>query len=278
MEPEETSDLLSGSGSDEEDTSEQETEGSTIYPRRHKPPRPSTTAVRKSLAILVSSASNRRRRRSSARFLQLNDNRGAFTDLSDVPAKTVSVEKNLSDLYDKAIRLNAENKINAGNSWNLRLIENIDNFLEHIIEEDTTCDEEEEHGEQGMRSSPSPRTVADNPKEKSTKTVTEKRVNFTKASCTLDASVKIYSYRVDDVHLTSYKVLANLNRSDTTNEKPKKFANNVSGVESIDNESFSQRSRKSPTVGSNVSTLETNLGKNVSKHFVCCNLALAVDP
>jgi hypothetical protein len=39
-------------------------------------------------------------------------------------------------------------------------------------------------------------------------------INFTKASCTLDASVKIYSYRVDDVHLTSYKVLANLNRND----------------------------------------------------------------
>ena len=37
----------------------------------------------------------------------------------------------------------------------------------------------------------------------------EPRVIFTKASCTLDASVKIYSYRVDDVHLTSYKVLAN---------------------------------------------------------------------
>ncbi|EJK47948.1 hypothetical protein THAOC_33297, partial [Thalassiosira oceanica] len=41
------------------------------------------------------------------------------------------------------------------------------------------------------------------------------RVNFAKASCTLDASVKIYSYRVDDVHLSSYRVLANLNRSDT---------------------------------------------------------------
>ena len=38
----------------------------------------------------------------------------------------------------------------------------------------------------------------------------EPRVIFTKASCTLDASVKsFYSYRVDDVHLTSYKVLAN---------------------------------------------------------------------
>jgi condensin complex subunit 2 len=74
--------------------------------------------------------------------------------------------------------LNAEKKINATNSWNLKLIEHLD----QVIEEDDT--------------------------------------NFTKASCTLDASVKIYGYRVDDVHLTSYKVLANLNRSDN-NKKPR---------------------------------------------------------
>jgi len=44
-------------------------------------------------------------------------------------------------------------------------------------------------------------------------------VNFQKASCTLDASVKIYSYRVDDVHLSSYKVLANLNRTDNDEDE-----------------------------------------------------------
>ncbi|GMF40886.1 unnamed protein product [Phytophthora fragariaefolia] len=37
--------------------------------------------------------------------------------------------------------------------------------------------------------------------------------NFQKASCTLDASIKIYSYRVDDTWNSSYKILENLSRT-----------------------------------------------------------------
>ncbi len=39
-------------------------------------------------------------------------------------------------------------------------------------------------------------------------------MNFQRASCTLDASVKIYSYRVDSVHKDTYKVLGGMNRTD----------------------------------------------------------------
>ena len=39
------------------------------------------------------------------------------------------------------------------------------------------------------------------------------QTNFQKASCTLDASVKIYSYRVDSVHQNTYKMLGGLSRS-----------------------------------------------------------------
>lgn len=39
-------------------------------------------------------------------------------------------------------------------------------------------------------------------------------MNFQKASCAIDASVQIYSSRVDDVWTSSYRVLENLNRSD----------------------------------------------------------------
>jgi condensin complex subunit 2 len=38
--------------------------------------------------------------------------------------------------------------------------------------------------------------------------------NFQKASCTLDASVKIYSYRVDDTWNSSFKILENLSRTE----------------------------------------------------------------
>lgn len=40
-----------------------------------------------------------------------------------------------------------------------------------------------------------------------------KSVNFLKASCTLDASVKIYSHRVDDTYSTSHRILESLSRN-----------------------------------------------------------------
>ena len=43
----------------------------------------------------------------------------------------------------------------------------------------------------------------------------EQGVNFTKASCSLYASAKIYSYHVNDAHLTSYEVLVTLSRADS---------------------------------------------------------------
>lgn len=39
-------------------------------------------------------------------------------------------------------------------------------------------------------------------------------LNFQRASCTLDASIKIWACRVDDVWSSSYRVLENLSRSD----------------------------------------------------------------
>jgi condensin complex subunit 2 len=46
----------------------------------------------------------------------------------------------------------------------------------------------------------------------------ERGVNFQKASCTLDASVKIYSHRVDDTHASSHRILESLSRNGTHGE------------------------------------------------------------
>ena len=49
-------------------------------------------------------------------------------------------------------------------------------------------------------------------------------MNFQKASTTLDASVKIYGYRVDDTLNMGYRILDNLNRGEqpkTQEEQPK---------------------------------------------------------
>ncbi|CAM9416184.1 unnamed protein product [Chrysoparadoxa australica] len=48
----------------------------------------------------------------------------------------------------------------------------------------------------------------------------EGKVNFQKASCTLDASIKIYSYRVDETVASTYRVLENLSRSDAGDGHP----------------------------------------------------------
>ena len=42
------------------------------------------------------------------------------------------------------------------------------------------------------------------------------QTNFQRASCTLDAGVKIYSYRVDSVHNSIYKTLGGLSRTAAT--------------------------------------------------------------
>lgn len=72
------------------------------------------------------------------------------------------------------IKLSSENKINAKNSWNLDLIDH----MGQLIKEDS-----------------------------------KKEVNFQKASCTLDASIKIYSHRVDDTWSSSFRILENLSRN-----------------------------------------------------------------
>lgn len=230
----------------------------------------------------------RRRRRSSARFLSLSgrfhgdvssssssvDNNGD-TDLyssSDPNGSsgsmnglqaTLKENRELGEMYRQAIRMNAENRINAGNSWSLNLIENIDKFLDDDEEEDETKNEDdgvtnylEARRESSQESMMNEVDLARDSLEDSTTGL--KRVNFTKASCTIDASVKIYSYRVDDVHLTSYKVLANLNRTDTTGkdseedgDKSKRASSKASGL----------GERKQSERRGMDSTIETRVGK-----------------
>jgi condensin complex subunit 2 len=135
----------------------------------------------------------KRRRRSSARFLRLANVSEEEND------GFVSNSAELGQMYNQVIRMHAENKINSNNSWGLKLIENLDKLLA-----DDSIGSSETDSSQRSNSRAEP---------------TKKGFNFTKASCTLDASTKIYSYRVDDVHLTSYRVLANLNRSDNASRK-----------------------------------------------------------
>ncbi|KAK1423959.1 hypothetical protein QVD17_19270 [Tagetes erecta] len=81
----------------------------------------------------------------------------------------------IRELLQNCIKLASENKINQKNTWELNLIDH----LCDIIKVDEQNDVE---------------------------------TNFQKASCTLEAGVRIYSMRVDSVHSEAYKVLGGISR------------------------------------------------------------------
>ena len=197
---------------------------------------------RKSIGGKKKGGAKSRRRRSSARFLRLSGRFDADDD-DEANASQALDRENLGEVYRQAIRMNAENKINAGNSWGLKLIENMDKLV-HGDDDGGAAGGAGGAGGDGAGAT---------------------GVNFTKASCTLDASVKIYGYRVDDVHLTSYKVLHNLNRTDASGGKKGRDADDEDGHGGMDDEDSDAeaggRSRRQKRGGGTADTLESNLGE-----------------
>ena len=96
-------------------------------------------------------------------------------------------------MYTNIIKLSSENKINDKNSWNLDLIDNMGKLIKN--------DSREHRG-----------------------------VNFQKASCTLDASIKIYSHRVDDTYSTSHRVLESFSRNKLDEEQEEENEEDEDGV------------------------------------------------
>lgn len=90
-------------------------------------------------------------------------------------APTFGVQQ-VIELYRNSLKLASENKITKDNTWGLGLIDHLSDLVKPSDEE------------QGQ-------------------------TNFQRASCTLDAGVKIYSYRVDSVHNSIYKTLGGLSRT-----------------------------------------------------------------
>ena len=219
--------------------------------------------------------SSRLRRRSSNRFLSLskrfvtsenesnNDNGESNLDSTEA---TIRNNNELGEMYRQAIRMNTENRINAGNSWSFGLIENIDKFLC----DDDEVDENIKNDQIGKSLSklPSIDSAKHNEINNMNQELDSKRINFTKASCTIDASVKIYSYRVDDVHLTSYKVLANLNRTGKGGNNDNDISENQSKPSEIGQRKQSERRNVASTIETNVNNL----------NMVKLDSALDIDP
>ncbi|XP_039027257.1 condensin complex subunit 2-like [Hibiscus syriacus] len=137
------------------------------------------------------------------------------------------------ELFQNCIKLASENKINQKNTWELNLIDHLRDIIK--VEEENDVE-----------------------------------TNFQKASCTLEAGVKIYSLRVDSVHSEAYKVLGGINRAGYENEQG-------SGKEDI-NAATAQKGnpkKESEKKMSPLSTLESSFEALNVKKF---DVAFAVDP
>lgn len=136
----------------------------------------------------------------------------------------------LKDLYSNCIKLSTENKINAKNAFGLHLIDYMQDLIKTVKEGDMT--------------------------------------NFQVASCTLDASAKIYAGRVDSIHAQAYKMLGGLGRAENQD-------GDENAVEGNGEEQQGPQKTKKAANHKPGNTIETNL-KNLNVNQF--DLAFEVDP
>ncbi|XP_057955867.1 condensin complex subunit 2 [Malania oleifera] len=143
-------------------------------------------------------------------------------------------KQQILELFQNCIKLASENKINQKNTWELGLIDHLCEIIK-VEEED------------------------------------DAETNFQKASCTLEAGVKIYSLRVDSVHSEAYKVLGGINRAGQENEQDTVVEDTDINNGLDEGHSKKEQERKM----SPLSTLESSFEALNVKKF---DVAFAVDP
>lgn len=129
----------------------------------------------------------------------------------------------LGAMFTTVLKMSSENKINAKNTWSLPLIDH----MERIIYAAGGDEEGDSMGAGATRGGPAAAAAAATSAHGRkaggngrSAAIDAAMMNFQKASCTLDASIKIYASRVDDVWSSSYRVLENLSRTDRKDGKP----------------------------------------------------------
>ena len=99
------------------------------FPLTSESPLRMRTKLKDRRSLMKKQASSRRRRRSSARFLRITPDDEDNTNEMKRGQYDASSFTSLGEVYRNAIRMNAENRINASNSWNLNLIDHLDRFI-----------------------------------------------------------------------------------------------------------------------------------------------------
>ncbi|CAN8247681.1 unnamed protein product [Cochlearia groenlandica] len=140
-------------------------------------------------------------------------------------------KQQILELFQNCIKLASENKINQKNTWYLNLIDHLSEIVK--VEDDSN-----------------------------------EETNFLKASCTLEAGVKIYSMRVDSFHSEAYKVLSGITRAGYDDN-----ADNEDVAGSVEN--ATNRKKQPEKKISPLSTLEASFDSLNVKKF---DVAFVVDP
>jgi hypothetical protein len=131
----------------------------------------------------------------------------------------------LSDMYDEVMKLSTANKINQKNTWGLQLID----YIEDVLQAD------------------------------------RETMNFQRASCTLDASIQIYSSRVDAVYKETFQVLGGLSHSQ--NRPKSDDGDEDEGNDSGDpgnGDGTQEKEKKQRKKRTGLSTLETKIEQNLN--------------
>ncbi|TPX38063.1 hypothetical protein SmJEL517_g00299 [Synchytrium microbalum] len=153
------------------------------------------------------------------------------TDYDDQPSGPLSTglsPEEVNKRFEEWMKIAADNKINANNSWNLALI---DYFHDLTLLRDGDS------------------------------------INFTKASCTLDGCVKIYTSRVDSVDAETRKLLSGLVDSATELSSRRRADGEVDGDDENENEDGNGQQKKTRKRANRAGrTLETDINQlNVKK-------------
>eukprot|EP00833_Pecoramyces_ruminatium_P016256 jgi/Orpsp1_1/1190288/evm.model.d7180000078021.1 len=134
-----------------------------------------------------------------------------------VPVTKLPSVEVMNKHFEEWMKIAADNKINASNSWDLALI---DYFHDMKILKDGDS------------------------------------INFQKASCTLDGCVKIYSSRVDSVATETGKLLSGLTENSKTRSRSKNLDDNGDEVEDEAQAASKKRSiRKNTTLEKDINNL-----------------------
>eukprot|EP00891_Asterochloris_glomerata_P007927 jgi/Astpho2/7927/Aster-x1468 len=145
----------------------------------------------------------------------------------------------VTDLYQNCLKLASENKINKNNTWSLGLIDHLSDLVKPADSEGRST-------------------------------------NFQAASCTLEAGVKIYSYRVDSVHNDAFKTLAGFSRAALPASQDEGEDGEGEDAEGEEGQQGGARRKRRTAADSNPSaTLEPSWEALNVKKF---DLAFAVDP